>query len=46
MNNTSKSSQEITFATNLPIQRADNNLRIPQELEKLKAKVEALEGMA
>jgi hypothetical protein len=44
-NNTLKSSQEITPATNLPIQRADNNLCIPQEPEELKAKVEALEGI-
>jgi hypothetical protein len=45
-NNTSKSSQEITPATNLPIQQADNNLCIPQELKEQKAKVKALKGIA
>jgi hypothetical protein len=39
-NNTLKNSQKIASAINLPIQQADNNLCIPQELEELKAKVE------
>jgi Flp pilus assembly CpaE family ATPase len=45
-NDTSESSLGITPATNLPSERADNNSRMAQELEELKAKVKALEGMA
>jgi hypothetical protein len=46
MNDTSESSLGITSATNLPSERADNNSRIAQKLEELKAKVKVLEGMA
>jgi hypothetical protein len=45
-NNTLESSLRITLATNLPSKRANNNSCIAQELEKLKAKVKTLEGMA
>jgi hypothetical protein len=45
-NDTSESSLGITPATNLPSERADNNSCMAQELEELKAKVKALEGIA
>jgi Flp pilus assembly CpaE family ATPase len=45
-NNTLESSLGITPATNLPSEQANNNSRMTQELEELKAKVKTLKGMA